>query len=168
MIEVAPNLWVGSQADYEGKMFPLGAWAVVFCAKEPWHRQALGYSGRSAPVGHPEYLVARRGCRLILNLVDVDNPDYVHRELVDAAMEFIAVELGKGKRVLIICNQGKSRSPVIAMLYLGCPSGVSFEDAEADFKQRYPDYAPARGMREFARTNWDRYAAFVGDTRITV
>ena len=38
-----------------------------------YHRQALGYRSRGAPKDHPEYLVARRGNRLILNIVDAND-----------------------------------------------------------------------------------------------
>lgn len=43
----------------------------VYPCKEPYHRQALGYRGRSAPEGHREHLVARRGYRLILNMAEL-------------------------------------------------------------------------------------------------
>ena len=41
MIEVAPNLHVGSQADYEGSTFG-SDWRFLLAAKYPWHRDALG------------------------------------------------------------------------------------------------------------------------------
>lgn len=76
MIEVKSNLFVGSQDD-EAAIRGQGGWFVVHACKEPYHRQALGYSGRGAPKDHPEYLIARREGRLILNLVDVDNVSYI-------------------------------------------------------------------------------------------
>jgi hypothetical protein len=70
------NPFVGDQSDFESIMPQLDGWAVVHPFKEPYHRQALGYTGRAAARNHPEYLVARRGLRLILNMVDVDNPAF--------------------------------------------------------------------------------------------
>ena len=62
MKEVMPGLFVGNALDYDlVKDDP--DWSVVQCAKEPWHREALGYTGRAAPREHPEYLWARRGNR---------------------------------------------------------------------------------------------------------
>lgn len=93
MIEVYPNLFVGSAADYEREVHGQAGWCVVHACKEPYHRQALGYSGGAAPRSHPEYLVARRGDRLVLNFVDAPDPRYVPRELVDAALELSTSDL---------------------------------------------------------------------------
>lgn len=153
---VAPGLFVGSQTDWEGLPEDHGM-AVVHAAKEPFHRQALGYAGRGAPKDDPEYLFARRGDRLIMNLVDVADPAYVSRELIDAAVEFIAEQRADGRQVLCHCNQGRSRSPTIAMLVMAKSLPAKFEDAEEAFREIYPAYEPANGMREFARMNWDDY-----------
>jgi len=154
MIEVANALWVGSQLDYEQIDNP-HEWAVVHACKEPYHRQELGYTTRGAPKDHPEYLFCERDNRLILNLVDVDDPKYVAPEIIHAAVEFIRKH--QGKNIIVHCNQGRSRSPTIAMLYLASTLGGDFEAAEEAMRSRYPDYAPANGMREFARANWDTF-----------
>ncbi len=83
MIEVHPCLFVGSQIDYESQVSSKPNWAVVHACKESYHRQALGYSGRAVSKEHPEYLIARRGARLILNLIDADNPAYIPDEIMD-------------------------------------------------------------------------------------
>src|ERR1035437_3624457 len=116
MIEVLSNLFVGSQDD-EVSIHGQSGWFVVHACKEPYHRQALGYSGRAAPKNHPEYLIARRDNRLVLNLVDADDPAYIPAEIMDVAVTFIHEHLSAGRRVLVHCNQGLSRSPAIAMLY---------------------------------------------------
>jgi predicted protein tyrosine phosphatase len=131
---------------------------VVHCAKEPYHREALGYTSRGAPKDHDEYLFAKRDDRLMLNLVDVDDPKYIRPEIVDTALDFIADHLAEGKRVLVHCNQGMSRGPSIAFAYLaraGLVAGKTHGAAEECFKGLYPDYAPARGMREYLIENWD-------------
>ena len=76
----------------------------------------MGYSGRAASKDHPEYLLAVRDNRLILNLIDVDNPDWVSPTIINKAIEFIDEAIADGKHVLIHCNQGMSRSPVIGLL----------------------------------------------------
>jgi hypothetical protein len=110
MRKVMQNLFVGNEVDYETNVRNDNSWAVVHACKEPYHRQALGYSGRGAPKGHPEYLIAKRGTRLILNMVDADNPAYIPKEIIDAALQFIHEQLASGKKVLVHCNQGASRS----------------------------------------------------------
>ena len=68
MIEVHRNLFVGGEAD-EQQVRGHHGWFFIHACKEPYHRQALGYAGRAASKDHPEYLIARRDGRLILNLV---------------------------------------------------------------------------------------------------
>jgi hypothetical protein len=160
MIEVFPNLHVGSEQD-EQRIRGAPGWFVVHACKEPYHRQALGYSGRAASKDHPEYLIARRPGRLILNLVDVDNVNYIGAEIVDAALTAIHENIGS-ERILIHCNQGASRSPTIALLYLAQHadtfSGLTLDAALAAFRALYPHYNPARGMADYVRINWERYA----------
>lgn len=157
MIEVASKLWVGTQADFDELDQFDTQWAIVHAAKEPFHRQALGYTGRAAPSDHPEYLWAKRGKRLILNLIDGDDPKYVGKPLIDAAIRHIEESLAAGEFALVNCNKGCSRAPTIAMLYLAPTLPQDFEEAVAKFTEIYPTFAPAKGMREFARIHWSAY-----------
>jgi predicted protein tyrosine phosphatase len=160
MIVINENLYVGNQDDYESNVKFKDGWAVVHACKEPYHRQALGYSGRAIAKDHPEYLIAHRDNRLILNLVDVDNVDWINSIIIDEAIEFIGKMLSDGKKVLIHCNQGISRSPGIALLYLatkGFYSGKDFPSSEHEFKQICPAYNPAKGMRDYMSINWGKY-----------
>jgi len=161
MIEIYPNLFIGNQNDYETKVRHESGWSVVHACKEPYHRQALGYRTKAAPKNHPEYLIAKRGNHLILNLVDADNPAYIPQEIIDAALEFIFEHLGSGDRVLVHCNEGCSRSAGIGLLYL-----VKFTDrlpkrtlseAEEVYRSIYPPYNPKNGMRGFMLGNWREY-----------
>ena len=161
MIEVDNDLFVGDERDYEFNVSRQEGWAVVHACKEPYHRQALGYSSRGAPKNHPEYLVARRGDRLILNMVDANDPTFFAKEMIDQALDFIDEYLSKGERVLVHCNQGESRSPSIALIYLASRTGVlpkdSLEEAETKFTTLYPRYNPKPGLREHIRQNWAQY-----------
>jgi predicted protein tyrosine phosphatase len=161
MIEIYPRLFVGTQIDYEARVQQEAGWWVVHACKEPHHRQLLGYSGRGAPTTHPEYLIARRDKRLYLNLVDVDNPDYIAKEIVDATLAFIGEGLKSGERVLVHCNQGESRSPSIGLLYLAARAGTlpstSLIEAEAKYRTIYPHYNPKAGMRGFLLRHWAEY-----------
>jgi hypothetical protein len=161
MIEVYQNLFVGSELD-EQRVRGQSGWFFVHACKEPYHREALGYRTQGAPKTHPEYLIARRDDRLILNLVDVADVNFIAPEIVDTAIEAIHSNVA-ARKVLVHCNQGQSRSPTIAFLYLAKHSdqfrGADFETASRDFARIYPPFAPARGMAEYARLNWLRYSA---------
>jgi predicted protein tyrosine phosphatase len=166
MKEVHPGLWVGSQADYE-EIFDHhkdAEWAIVHACKEPHHREALGYAGRAAPKDHPDYLFVSKPGKLILNLIDAADPKYVPREIIRRAIDFIDENLAKGQKVLVHCNQGGSRAPTIAMLWMVFDRRlpVEFEEAEKKFLELYPGYEPAAGMRGFARENWDHYRTLGG------
>jgi len=160
MTEIHKNLFIGNKNDYEFKVKNQEGWNVVHACKEPYHRQALGYSGRGAPKNHPEYLIAKRGNRLILNLVDVENPAYIAKEIIDEALKFIDQSLKEGRKILVHCNQGMSRSPGIGLLYLakeGIIYNSTFEEALAEFKEIYPGINMAGGMHGFLVGNWGDY-----------
>jgi hypothetical protein len=161
MIEVHKNLFVGADID-ENSIRGQSGWFVIHACKEPYHRQALGYSGRAASKDHPEYLIARRDGCLILNLVDVDNVSFVSPVIIDAALEAIAANIAT-RNVLVHCNQGQSRSPSIAFLYLlrhtDSFEGLTQNEALSKFGAIYPPFSPARGMADFIRLNWQRYAS---------
>lgn len=111
MIQVHPNLFVGDQDDYDLDVAHRDGWAVVHACKEPYHRDALGYTGRGAPQDHPEYLVARRGNRLMLNIVDANNPAFFDKTMIDAALDFIDEALEEGTQVLSTPSLLVRRSP---------------------------------------------------------
>jgi hypothetical protein len=165
MIEVIPGLYVGSQNDYDAAKANTKM-KVISAAKEPWHRQALGYTGRGAPKEDPEYLVAYRPRHVILNLVDPNDAKWIPREVIDAAIDEIGGGLDDGLDVLVHCNQGESRAPSIALLYLltdsltngpflDCENGDEVIDVfRTDY---YPDYNPSEGFTQFVRDNWASY-----------
>jgi hypothetical protein len=167
LIEVLESLFVGSEQD-EASVRRQDGWFVIHACKEPYHRQALGYSGRGAPKDDPEYLIAARPGRLILNLVDADNVAYIPPEIIDAAVAAIHTNIG-GAKVLVHCNQGLSRSPTIALLYMAKHTdrfrAMSAASAVAEFRRLYPAYAPALGVAEFVRLNWGKYAGGAGSVR---
>lgn len=161
MVEIHPKLFVGNQDDYEHNVRFQRGWRIVHACREPYHREALGYRGRSAPEDNPEYLVAVRGDRLILNLIDADDPAYIPKEIMDRSLAFIEKSLGDRCRVLVHCNQGLSRGPSIGLLYLAAVTdrfrGVDHGDAHDRFLELYPDYYPRAGVRGFLASNWSAY-----------
>lgn len=162
MILVHPSLYVGSQADYEQHVEPEiegGGWAVVHACKVPHHvgiMREQGHYAYAAPKDSPEYLFATRpNNRLILNMVDSPGPP--PEKLVDRAVEFIRLNIIH-RDVLIHCNEGQSRAPSLALLYLHCTQPdwepLDLEAAEKKFRAIYPGYAPKSGMRSYLETHW--------------
>lgn len=121
----------------------------------------MGYCG-SLSTDHPEYLVATRDDDLYLNLVDMDRQlkHEFTEPIVRTALEFIDTRIGSTD-VLIHCNQGRSRSPALALLYLAKRDGAiidtSYGDATAAFRERYPRFAPGRGVDAYLRAYWDAF-----------
>lgn len=132
-------------------------WAVVHACKYPCHRNALGYRN-SLPSNHPNYLIYRRNSHLALNLVDMDQlDDRFMRPIIIAFYEFM--DDMEGQKVLIHCNQGESRAPSLAILYLAKRKGIiqsqSFDTARECFTQEYPYYNPGLGFRRYLKNYWD-------------
>lgn len=159
---VYENLFVSNQEDYELGNFDSKEWACLLVAKEPFHRQAIGYTSRALPKDHPEYLVARRDNKLILNLVDAPKSIFFDKDLIKMAVDYIGEQLELGKKVIAVCNKGESRSSSLCLLYLvrhGLIKGDTLEDVEVEFLRLYPKYNPGTGMRGFIKENWGFYTA---------
>lgn len=163
MIEVHPNLFVGNQLDYETKIRGKDSnWNVVQACKEPYHRAALGYVGMAGPRDHAEYLFCYRqegDCRrLILNMVDAPKPEFFPDAMMSEAITFITASMAIEVKTLVHCNQGASRSPSLAMLYLRRHTdtfvGMEFTDAEDKLRSLYPPYVPGRGIRAYVQKHW--------------
>ena len=163
LIKVCQNLFVGSQND-EVAIRRQSGWFVIHTCKEPYHRQALGYTTPGAPKNHPEYLVAARPSRLILNLVDVDKVSFIAPEIVYAALASIRENI-ESTRVLVHCNRGMSwspagyRAPVSAEVLKHTDVLGTKKHAQAvqAFEALYPSYAPAKGMADYVLLNWEKY-----------
>jgi hypothetical protein len=168
MIEIYPNVWVGDQnatiLSYNEDPFE-NEWYVLHCCKEPYHRQFVGYISRGAPKDHPEYLFARRGNRMALNMVDAPKPEFFSPDMIKAGLDFLEEGYKAGKKLLIHCNQGESRGPSVAMLFVyrrilhneDAVLSHTFEEAEAEMRQIYPAYNPGEGIRAHLQQCWGEY-----------
>lgn len=162
MIEVYPGLYVGSDADFQPLADPnsptgvLAHWAVVHACKEPYHRQAVGYTQRGCPKDNPEYLYAVRGNRLCLNMIDAPTAELIPRRLIDASNQFIYRQMKHGNKVLVHCNQGHSRAPGLALAYLGGSvwAPMTFVQAMQRFEKLYPPVNLGSGVLHRIRMDW--------------
>lgn len=132
--------------------------AVVHACKSPCHQRAIGYRGK-LPNTHPNYLVLEQENDLFLNIIDPPVPLFMP-PLFTAFLEFANKHWGQGKKLLIHCNQGESRAPSLAMLFLA--KGVSaipdtsYEEARLEFEKLYPKYNPGRGIETYFSKNWSQ------------
>lgn len=141
----------------------VGSWnrnpcATVHAARDPWHRELVGYTGRCSPT-HPEYLWAQREMRLALNLVDASEARYFQPAIFQTALSFIDERLAEGYRILVHCNRGESRAPSLILLYHSTRfvHFPSFRDAARWLTLQYPQYQPGRGIQDHLETYWHTY-----------
>lgn len=159
MEEVLSHLWVGGDRDYD-KLKDRDGWSFLRTCKEGpgGHRDTLKYHTLGAPKG-PNYLWARSGNRMALNVLDLDDPSRIADEMIQQGIRFVEERRTAGDKVLIACNQGHSRGPTTALLYMRRVGEMphNFITAERIFRVLYPAYDPGIGMRQFARSHWYEY-----------
>ncbi len=130
--------------------------AIVHACKSPCHQRAIGYRG-SLPPTHPHYLVLERGLDLYLNIIDPPVPLF-KPALFSSFLAFAHLHWSAGARLLIHCNQGESRAPTLALLFLAKDLGVirnnSFEAARVGFASLYPGYNPGIGIQRYLTEHW--------------
>lgn len=156
MIQVTEKIFIGTDRDCTFNT-PDG-WCIIHACKHPCHVKAVGYKG-SLPKSHPYYLILEKDKHLVLNMVDMErelHPAFTN-PIMEAAMNFIEKYIEENK-VLIHCNQGQSRSPSIALIYLartGVINNVSFMDAAKEFKNIFKPYQPGKGIMAYMNRNWN-------------
>ena len=156
MIEVNKNLFVG--AEQHCSFDSSDEWAIIHACKHPCHANAVGYKGKLSPT-HPNYLIFESGKHLVLNLVDMEReflPKFTN-PIMETAMQFIDKYISNNK-ILVHCNQGQSRSPSLALLYLARQdviTNTSYSEATTEFIKIYPIYSPGTGIAAYLNRHWD-------------
>lgn len=150
MKEIYRGLWIGDDSDVDKAREK--NWAIVHACKngDHSHRSLLNYDSAAAP-HNSEYLTAKRGKELYLNMVDSDSDKFIPTEMVDEAIKFIREHLEKSEHVLVHCNRGESRSAGIGLLTLYELGKLPKNRAISTFKKLYSKYAPSKGVESFIR-----------------
>ena len=129
--------------------------AVVHAAKT-CHRQAVGYKGNLSK-DHTNYLSLEYKNDLFLNIIDPDLPLF-RLEVFQLFRQFARDHYNRGDNLLLHCDQGNSRAPSLAMLFLAKELGVigseSYEAAVYEFLPIYPTFAPGAGIKQFMSEHW--------------
>lgn len=132
--------------------------AVVHACKTPCHQRAVGYTGK-LDKDHEHYISTGDELNLYLNIIDPPVPLFPD-EIFKAFAEFMLEQEDECRPVAIHCNQGKSRSPSLALLWMAhgtgeLPSG-SYEEAREAFEALYPAYDPGKGIEKHLSEHWPR------------
>lgn len=154
MRKVHERLFVGAELDcfHRGE-----GWATVHACKSPCHQRAVGYR-KSLSSSHPNYLVLEEAPNLYLNMIDPPVPLFMP-PLFSEFLRFASAQWNGGKHVLIHCNQGESRAPSLALLFLAKVLGVlpveSFDSAREAYLALDPEYSPGHGIQTYLREHWN-------------
>jgi len=131
--------------------------AVVHACKSPCHQSAVGYRGKLEDT-HPNYLVLENENNLFLNIIDPSIPLF-KPPLFSHFLVFSGRHWEKGQKLLIHCNQGESRAPSLALLFLAKKLEVipndSFIEARFEFEKLYPRYRPGKGIETYFSQHWE-------------
>lgn len=130
--------------------------AVVHACKSPCHQRAVGYGG-NLPSTHPNYLALELAHDLYLNIIDPTIPLF-KLETFTRFLRFATLQYESGAELLIHCNQGESRAPSLALLFLAKRLNAipnrSFSDAKPAFSALYPNFRPGLGIERFLSEQW--------------
>jgi len=161
MNEIHNKIFVGPEQDYKDLSPNQSGWYVLHATKEPYHRTALKYEGTNPSANHPEYLVARRGNRMMLNLIDSPVEIDIPKEIFDRALDFISEGVANDHKILIHCTEGLSRSATIGLLYLKKHTtrikSSNVGDAMREYEEIYPPFNPGKAMVCFLKKHWEKY-----------
>ncbi len=159
MIKVYENIYVGG-ARAKG-LLKISEYSLV-CVSSKIHYQLHGWTKGFSYQNNPCYLTCPKDGFLSVNWVDAAARFYNWQGKGVATfievLDFIDEELKKGKKMYIYCDQGISRSPSVALLYLAKRLHIipdtSFEEARENFLLLYPMYSPG-GIADFIKENWE-------------
>jgi hypothetical protein len=156
MIEIRKRLFIGDEDDCR---YGDDDWGVVHACKHPCHQRAVGYRGKLSST-HPYYLVFERENDLFLNMIDPPRPIFMPQTFT-SFLEFTSTQWEAGKNILIHCNEGESRAPTLALIFMAkhlkeLPDS-SYLEAREEFEKLYPAYRPGNGIQIYLTGNWNDF-----------
>ena len=145
--KVSSNLFIG---DIESCKRISHSDCIIHATKNPCFTRMMG---GKVEKDNPNYLYYETEKDLYLNIIDSDEPLF-YKATFDKALEFIGKHIFENK-VILHCNEGRSRSPSIAMLYLF--HNLEYREAQNRMLDIYNDYNPSMGIDEWLGWNWDSF-----------
>lgn len=146
MVEISEGIYIGSSKDYEYNKNKDDMNFINACKYPYWEEYAKEHSNNG--------LYAYSGNRLICNLVDADDSKYIPSEIIEECINYIEKSVKEKKKILINCNEGKSRSATIGLIYLIKHKKISdnsdlFYKVLDKYKEIVPRYEPNLGMLSY-------------------
>lgn len=150
------NLYLGSKYDLDKTNNH--EWAFVHVCKTS-HLARLGKQYNTSPY----YIMFEEENHLYINWVDAQSPEMFDWQGQGVAnftkvLDFIDSKI-RDRKVFVHCDQGQSRSPAVAMLYMSKRQKAispNFDDARIEFAKIYPDYFSDSGITKFIQQNWEQ------------
>jgi hypothetical protein len=161
--EIIPRLWVGDEeAVPEAERREYSILAACKDGSLDCHRAVLGYTSLGAPHDKNYYFYRSDAKHMALNLIDVEDPDMIPNEVIDAGLKFMKERYDAGDTVLSHCIAGHTRGPLMMLAFLRTIGEMpgSFLGSEKKFRALYSPYDPGRGMRVHVRTRWKELETF--------
>lgn len=120
------------------------------------HQFVVGWQGRGCNPDNPYYLYKREEGGIYLNMIDSEDPKYIHDKMINETLDFIHQNLNDGQEVLIYCSLGESRSPSIALMYMLEYNLIEKSNETINnFKSKYyPNYLPKMGNLLYIKNRW--------------
>lgn len=144
LVVISPSLSIASKDSLDkagGDFFVL--------ASKTFHAERLGYkNGKKAPEGENYYYVSKPN-ELIINWVDSNKKEFFHPITFQYAVDCAVARIKNGKRVVVSCDQGKSRSTGLAIAVLIQLGELPRDLKEATrlFKEKHPSAEMGEGIK---------------------
>lgn len=156
-MNIIDRLYVGGDIEYE-KLKDKSGWSFLRCCKDgpSGHKDILGYKTLGAPKDKNYLFVQKNKHLMALNMLDLDDPNFFQEKMINKGLDFINERMNAGDKVLVACNQGISRGPSMAFMYLKKIHELpdSFVRAKKIFSTLYPKYNPGIGINSYVREHW--------------
>ena len=155
--ELIPGrLFVGGQSACSQPRPQLGdrVGVIVHACKYPCYHDKVG----QLTPADKRYLGFEEAGDLYLNLIDPKTPMF-HRQSFEKFLRFARDNWLVEQPLLIHCNQGNSRAPTLALVFMAkvlqSIPDTSYDEAWDAFAEEYGPYAPSEGIETWLRSNWN-------------
>lgn len=135
----------------------------MHCCKNPCHAARHGQKvEKDSPFYLSEEYRENGKEHLALNMIDPPVPLF-YLETFERALLWARKQLSHGRKIVLHCNEGKSRAPSMAIVIgahlLGILPRTSFKAAVEEFElQTGVEYRPGGGIKQFLTEHWDQLA----------
>lgn len=154
------NIYIGTKEEYtQARYLEFNiVCALNRCDKSAGlvsHQSIVGWTGRGCNKDNPHYLFKREDKGIYLNMIDGEDPAYIHDDMINAALEFMKEKLDNDEPVFVYCSLAESRSPSIVLMYLLENDLIEKNEMTfLTFKKEYTNYKPGLGNFLYIKNRW--------------